>query len=388
MESRVTRRLLKDRKIAYAITDKELVIRQLGGYQAILTRESEGSLGRSLFELVPELVGSEEVIGDILNGELPRFQLEWVNRESLEGQTQYLTLVELPHTDQDGKITGLLHLVQDITETGLLEQQVAQRRNELRLLQDQLARQNLELAAANAELRRLDELKSAFVSIAAHELRTPLTSISGYAEMLMDEAAGPLTAKQLAYLESVQKSAVRLVSISDNLLDVTRIESGKVELVLKPIELPRLVKTAATDLQPLIDGKSQGLTIEARPDLPRALCDPIRCKQILDNLLSNAIKYTPEGGAISVEVTEAEETGFLQISVQDNGVGIPPEDREKLFTRFFRASTAHLTQASGAGLGLHIVKSLVDLHGGRIWFESEPEVGTTFHFTLPIADAA
>ncbi len=386
MESGIAQRVFQERKIGYAITDAELKIIQVEGNRAMLSPDLQSWLGNSLLEVVPELLGSEEVLKSILAGDLPRFQLEWVNREAPDGHTLYLTMVELPYADGDGEITGILHLVQDATETGLLEQQVTQRRNELRLLRDELARHNLELAAANAELRRLDDLKSAFVSIAAHELRTPLTSIRGFAEMLMDGSAGPLTEKQRAYLATVQESSDRLVAIADNLLDITRIESGKIELSLRPTELRQLLETAVAELRPQLEERSQTISIEADEGLPPALCDPVRCKQILDNLLMNAIKYSAEGDAISAEIGSSDEEGFLQLSVVDTGVGIPFEDQEKLFNRFFRASTATLTQASGAGLGLHIVRSLVDLHGGRIWFESEPGLGSTFHVTLPIAE--
>ena len=141
-------------------------------------------------------------------------------------------------------------MVEDVTDVVALEQQLAQRRNELRLLQSRLARQNQELAAANAELKRLDEIKSMFVSIAAHELRTPLTPIYGYVEMLLQEEMGPLTNKQCESLETVRKSVARLVTITDNLLDVSRIEAGRVELVLKPIDLGSLVDKVAAEFQP------------------------------------------------------------------------------------------------------------------------------------------
>jgi Amt family ammonium transporter len=269
---------------------------------------------------------------------------------------------------------------------GRLEQQVTQHRNELRLLRDQLAKQNLELAATNAELRRLDQLKSEFVSVAAHELRSPLTSIIGYVEILLDEDTDPLTDQQRDFLHVVQRGAHRLQSITNNLLDVTRIETGRVELWLEPTDLPALMESAASEFGPQLEAKAQRLTLRAVPGLPPALCDQVRAAQIISNLLSNANKYTPEGGLIVVSVTQAQEPGFLQVSVADNGVGISPEDAEKLFTRFFRAESARLSRATGAGLGLHITRSLVEQHGGRIWVESEPDHGSTFYVTFPIAD--
>jgi signal transduction histidine kinase len=264
---------------------------------------------------------------------------------------------------------------------------LAQQRNELRLLRDQLARQNLELAATNTELRRLDELKSSFVSIAAHELRTPLTLIRGYGEMLLDGDLGPLADKQRDCLEIIERNASRLLTITSELLDVTRIETGRVELVLKPVDLPTLLEVLATEFGPELEARVQRLTLCAPPDLPPALCDETRAAQIIANLLSNASKYTPPGGLITVRVALAEEAGFLQISVADNGVGISADDQAKLFNRFFRAESSQLGEAKGTGLGLHITRALVELHGGRIWFESELGQGSTFYVTFPLADS-
>jgi PAS domain S-box-containing protein len=377
---------MEDCRVAYAVTDRDLKVVEVSGSMDVLHRVHEDCLGRSLLELLPELVGSEAVLADILAGDLPRFELRWVNRETADGQTVYLTMVDLPYRDQTGQITGLVHVIKDFTEAGVIEQELAQRCNELRLLQDHLTRQNLELAAANAEMRRLDELKSTFVSVAAHELRTPLTSITGFVEVLLDEELGPLTGNQREYLGTVQRSAQRLLGLTNNLLDAARIDAGRIEVVLQPADLVALLETVAAECEPQLKAKAQRLTLHTRPDLPSVLCDRARAAQIIGNLLNNAVKYTPEGGLISARLALAEEQGFLQVSVMDNGVGIPAEDQPRLFDRFFRAKTALLTEANGAGLGLHITRSLVELHGGRIWFESVPHKGSTFHVTFPLAD--
>ncbi len=385
MNPTVARLILQDRRIAYFTTDRELNVVEMSGAVSILQSEQKSSLGRPLVDLVPELIGSEGVLADILAGEQDRFQLPWINRETATGEVRYLTMVDLPYRDRAGKITGLIHLVQDVTEMGQLEQKLTQHRNELRLLRDQLIQQNRELAAANAELQRLDELKSQFVSVAAHELRTPLASINGFIEMLLDEDFGPLNTEQREYLEIVQRSAGRLLFITNNLLDATRIETGRIELVLTPADLPALAETVAAEFEPQLDAKSQRLTLRAPPGLPAALCDQARTQQIVGNLLSNANKYTPHGGSITISVEPAEEEGFLQVAVTDNGVGIPDEDQQRLFDLFFRAESAHLVDAGGAGLGLFITRSLVELHGGRIWFESEVDHGSTFYVTFPVA---
>ncbi len=386
MDPSILQTVLRDRKVAYAVTDRELSVLETGGAVDALWGDQRALLGRSLCDLVPELAGSEAALADVLDGDLPRFELAWVNRPAVDGHTIYLTMVNLPHRDQDGQIVGLIHLEQDVTEEGTMQQRLIQRRNELHLLQAQLARQNMALAAANAELRRLDQVKSMFVSVAAHELRTPLAPISGYVEMLLDGDFGPLADAQRERLEVVEANVRRLMTLTSNLLDETRIETGHVELVLRPTDLRALVDVVVAEYQPQFESKAQRFTLHAAPDLPDALCDETRAAQIIANLLSNASKYTPAGGLIGIHLKPADEAGFLQVSVFDDGVGMTVEDQERLFERFFRAESAALTQASGAGLGLHITRSLVELHGGRIWFESQTGRGSTFHVTFPVVE--
>jgi signal transduction histidine kinase len=295
-------------------------------------------------------------------------------------------MVTLPMRGDGDQITGLVHVVEDVTELGALHQRLAQHRNELRLLQEELRRRNQELQAANAELERLDELKSVFVSVAAHELRTPLTSVLGYLEVLLDGDEGALTASQREYLGVIQGSAQRLQRITSELLDVTRIEAGRVELVLQPTDLRSVVEAVISEYRTQSEAKDQQLTWEFLSQLPLALCDRGRAQQIVGNLLSNAIKYTPHGGHVGVAVAQAEEAGFLKLSVTDTGVGISEHEQGKLFARFYRAQSAALAGAEGAGMGLYITRSLVELHGGRIWLESAPGKGSKFCVTLPAAD--
>lgn len=386
MDAKTTQLLLRNRKIAYVITDLNLEIVEVGGAVDVFRHsDSDSVVGRALMELVPELVGSEMVLADILAGKLPYFELAWVNREITSGQTIYLTLVDLPHRNETGAITGLIHLAQDVTEMGAIDQQLAQHRNELRLLQNQLTRQNLELAAANAKLQRVDEIKSTFISVAAHELQSPITAISGFAELLLDPVVGePLTNRQHQYLEIVLKNSYRLVEIIKELLDITRIEGEQVELILTQVDLGDLLRSITTEFKPRLAKKQQTLTLNIQPNLPLVKCDRLRTTEIVDNLISNACKYTPEQGEITVSLSAAGEDGYLQIVVADNGVGVPEEDKPQLFEKFFRAKNAVVTQATGTGLGLFIAHSLAEMQGGRIWFESELNDGSKFFVTLPV----
>lgn len=387
MTQRVAQNILHDRRIAYAITDYNLNVIEICGASNGLQTWMSSWLGRSLTEVVPELIGSEDALADILTGEAPRFQIPWVNRELPGGATTYLTMIDLPHLDDAGRIIGLVHIVQDVTEMGRMEQRLTQHRNELRLLQEEILEKNLKLEAANAELRRLDDVKSAFVFIAAHELRSPLTSISGYLEMLLDGDVGALAQKQGEYLRIIDDSAQRLLRLTKDLLDVTRIEAGRMEMTLKPTDLVRLIELVMIEQVPQLEAKSQHLSLRAPFGLPRALCDPMRAAQVIGNLLSNASKYSLSGAAIKLDVTHAGENGFLEVAVADEGVGIAEEDRQRLFEPFFRTRSAVKGGVAGTGLGLYIARSLTELNGGRLWFESTPGQGSTFHATFPVAGA-
>lgn len=278
--------ILNDRKIAYFITDRKFRVIEVGGNLQILRQGYNNALGYSLLELVPELIGNEDVLAGLLAGEIPRFELAWVNRVVENDQVAYLTMIDLPHQDASGHIGGLVHLMQDVTDLGRIQQRVIQQGNEIGLLRDELNQQSQKLAAANAELQMLDEIKSGFVSIAAHELRSPLTAITGYLELLLDDGADRLTDLQRDYLNIVRGSAQRLLSITNDLLDLTRIEAGRVELALQPTDLVALIERVAGEYIPQIEAKAQRLTLSALPDLPAALCDGSRTAQIFGNLIN------------------------------------------------------------------------------------------------------
>lgn len=382
----VARLLFQERRLAYAVTNDDARVVQIGGAVELFNSRGSEGVGASIYDLTPELIGSEHDLAEIRAGRLPRLELSWLNRDAGNDNTFYLNLINLPYHDAEGRICGVVHLMEDSTMKGELGQRLVQQRNEMRLLRDQLLQQNQRLASVNAELKRADEMKSMFVSIAAHELRSPLASVSGYLEMLLEGMFGAVSAKQEEALHVVEQSVGRLLSITSNLLDATRLEAGRVELVLVPIHLPELLRAVVAELTPQIEAKEQRLQISVAPDLPPVLCDRTRMAQVLQNLLSNACKYTNRQGEIMVEAALAAEPGFVQITVRDNGIGIAEGDQERLFSRFFRGEGAYLSGEAGAGLGLHIARALTDLHGGRIWVESEVERGSAFFVTLPIAD--
>ncbi len=228
-----------------------------------------------------------------------------------------------------------------------------------------------------------DRAKSEFISTVSHELRTPLTSIKGYVDLILLGSVGEISPMQRNFLDVVRANANRLVDLINDLLDISRIETGRIVLNPEPISVLDLLEEVLESARTEIARKSLSLELEVPPDLPLVHADRKRILQVLNNLVSNAYKYTREGGrvAISARCTD----GFVQVDVADTGVGISEEDQKKLFTRFFRADNPLADEVGGTGLGLAISKSFVEMHGGRMWVQSELNVGSTFSFTLPLA---
>ncbi len=226
-----------------------------------------------------------------------------------------------------------------------------------------------------------DRAKTEFISTVSHELRTPMTSIKGYADLMLIGAAGAINENQQRFLSVIKSNADRLSVLVNDLLDISRIESGRVKLELKPVTLESLIDSVVASLHTRIEEKKLTLHVTLpEGDLPRVYADRDRVIQILTNLVGNAYQYTPPGGLITVRAHEAGE--FVQIDVVDTGIGIAPENQPKVFERFYRVDDPNVNEFPGTGLGLAIVKSLVEMHEGRLWLESEAGVGTTFSFTL------
>jgi signal transduction histidine kinase len=241
-----------------------------------------------------------------------------------------------------------------------------------------------DLQSANERLQELDRLKSAFVSIVSHELRTPMTSIKGLVENMMDGLTGTLNKRQSFYLGRVKHNIERLTRMINDLLDLSRIEAGKMDLQLAPVNMGSLVREMVEIFQPL--AQEHCLTLHAKiiDPIPLLQADRDKLIQILTNLITNAIKFSkPSGtsGTVTMEVKQQVD-GSVSTCIQDTGPGIPLEEQETIFERFYRGHTAEI-KARGAGLGLSIAKSLVELHGGHIWVTSTPGKGSQFSFNLP-----
>lgn len=253
------------------------------------------------------------------------------------------------------------------------------------------------IAISNAQLysevQRANLAKSDFVSFVAHELKNPMTSIKGYTELLAGGAVGQINEMQTNFLHTIKSNVERMSTLVSDLNDNSKIEAGRLRLEYKATSAADLVDEVVRTMKRQIEDRKQTLELVIPEKLPPMWADRIRVGQVLTNLLSNAYKYTPEGGALQVGVEETENRWDLDgaprvihLWVKDDGIGMALEDQQKMFQKFFRSEDPKAREAPGTGLGLNITKSLVEMQGGKIWFESEFRKGTTFHFTIPVAE--
>ncbi|MFQ3663647.1 MAG: ATP-binding protein, partial [Chloroflexaceae bacterium] len=275
-------------------------------------------------------------------------------RVHLMHPAQDLQILSVPTYDSQRRVTGRLWAISDVTREGEAER-----------------------------------LKNEFVSIVSHELRTPLTSILGYTELLLNREFTADERRQ--FISTVYVEASRLSHLVEDLLNFSRLEAGKVRLNQWLTSLYGIVTELTTQLHTQLE--RHRLLFNVAPDLPPVFIDRDKVKQIIFNLLTNAIKYSPQGGEISIEIREAQDEElpgdhppgrFVVVAVHDQGIGIAPEDLSRIWERFYRVDNTNTRRIGGTGLGLSITRALVELHGGRIWAESELGQGSSFFFTLPV----
>jgi two-component system phosphate regulon sensor histidine kinase PhoR len=230
--------------------------------------------------------------------------------------------------------------------------------------------------------REVEQLKDEFFSTISHDLRTPLFSIHGFAQIMLEEGDNLDEATRGEFLATIQRQALQLSEMVSNLLDLSKFDEGRFELEKQPVAVADLIHQTILKLQGFAHQEKIKLVSDVSPTLPLVEADRERLEQVLTNLIGNAIKFSEAEGQVLIKAAKV--TGEIQIEVQDHGIGIPPEDLEQIFSRFYQSESGNKRSKAGSGLGLHIAKKIVEAHGGKIWAESEVGQGSTFQFTLPL----
>jgi signal transduction histidine kinase len=251
----------------------------------------------------------------------------------------------------------------------------------------ELQDKNRQLEESFGKLKELDRLKSNFLATMSHELRTPLTSVIGYSEMMLEGLGGPLTGEQREYLGIIMEKGENLLQLITSILDITKIEAGRVRLVMSEVEMGQLVRDAVSTVLPHARKKGLTLHCEQAADMAKVLCDREKVRQCLINLVSNAVKFTPSGGTVTVGASELSGER-VALFVADTGIGIPAEHLQKVWDVFYQVDGSSTREYGGAGLGLAIVKSFVEAHGGEVQVRSTPDTGSTFTMVFPRRGAA
>jgi signal transduction histidine kinase len=239
-----------------------------------------------------------------------------------------------------------------------------------------------EIADKSRQLEAASRHKSEFLANMSHELRTPLNAIIGFSEVLLERMFGELSDKQDEYLRDIHASGQHLLSLINDILDLSKIEAGRMELELADFHLPEALDSALTLVRERAGRRGIALHLSADGRVGRVRADERKIRQVVLNLLSNAIKFTPEGGRVEVQATPGD--GFVEVSIRDTGVGIAPEDQEAVFEEFRQVGTDYARKHEGTGLGLALARKFVELHGGKIWVKSQVGQGSTFTFTIPV----
>ncbi len=249
-------------------------------------------------------------------------------------------------------------------------------------LEEKVKQRTQELAVARDDAVEANKSKSEFVSVVSHELKLPMTSIKGYSDLMLSGATGQLSEGQISFLTTIRNNVNRMATLVSDLTEISRIESGNLRIEPRAVPVWDAIDEVVALTKTQVAEKNQTLTVDIPHELPKSWCDRNRFVQIITNLVSNANKYSPEGARILVQAVRVGD--MIQIKVQDNGYGMTLEDQQSMFNKFFRSGDEKVREAPGTGLGLSITKNLIELQGGKIWFESEFRKGTTFYFTVPV----
>ncbi len=348
---------LRKFQLAVEHASDQIIITDTEGIIIYANRSSESISGFKAEEVVGKKAGTKELWGGLMEKEFYEKMWHTISVEKLifngdlknkrkGGQEYDASLSVSPILNENGDVIFFVGIERDITKA-----------------------------------KEVDRAKSEFVSLASHQLRTPLSSISWFTEMLLNQDAGKINDTQKEYLEEIYKGNKRMVALVNSLLNVSRIELGTFEVDPEPTNIIEIAQDIIKELEPEI--KERQIEIFEKYDqLPRLMLDPKLTRIILQNFITNAVKYTPGKGKVTITIRR--DTESLLISVTDTGFGIPQEQQDKIFSKLFRADNVKALDTEGNGLGLYIVKSIVEQSNGKIWFESKEGEGSTFYVSLPM----
>ncbi|MEO0114506.1 MAG: ATP-binding protein [candidate division WOR-3 bacterium] len=309
--------------------------------------------------------------------------------KTANGDVRYLEITVTPLKDESGNLTSFIGVLNDLTEIRKVQSELELLNQELIGQREKLLATATQLEKANAELVKLSEAKSEFISAVSHELRTPLTAIMEGISLVEDGSLGPINSDQKRFLILTKNNAKRLADLINDLLDLSKIEAGRYELTPQKLDLTKAVRELAQNLGPLVTEKGLTLRLELPNQLPKVFADERSLFRILMNLLSNAVKFTPPGGQITIQAEARcvpNKNEEVVVSVIDTGIGIPKEQQDKLFVKFQQITRPGETRPTGTGLGLALTKELVLMNQGKIWVESDEGKGSKFSFSLPVYD--
>ena len=298
-----------------------------------------------------------------------------------EGAVDYLSKPLDPEVTR-AKVSAQLKIQKQKKE--LVEKNISLEKAELRISQLNLELQKnlVELETSKQQVEHASRLKSEFISTMSHELRTPLNAIIGFSELLVDKKAGQINPKQEEYLGDILRSGNHLLRLINDILDLSKIEAGKLEILLEPCGVKEVIEEVCSVIKTLADAKDITIAVLIAPQVGEIQADRIKLKQVLYNLLSNAIKFTNRSGKVEIEVRRGGKDGVV-IKIKDNGIGINPEGIRKLFSPFLQLDGGASEKQRGTGLGLMLTRKFIELHGGSILVDSEVGKGTVFTVLLP-----
>ncbi|MEM5800622.1 MAG: ATP-binding protein [Candidatus Aenigmatarchaeota archaeon] len=358
--------LLTTSSLVYSFLVAKSILDPISKFEEATTRIAEGEFGLTIE------VKSKDELGKLALhfNEMSKKLLEF--KRKIESHQKELEKTVRERTKE------LNEKVKELTETKIALMNMMEDLNETN---KKLLEAQKKLKKSYMELKKLDVEKDRFISIAAHELKTPMTAISGFAQLLKDEEIIKDKEKRLRYLKIIEDEIKRLSALITDILDLSRIDLGTIKVFVEEVNINEILNDVKNEMIELAKEKSLYLNVEVEKGISNVLTDREKLKRILLNLVSNSIKYTEKGG---ITIKAEKEGDEIKFSVSDTGIGIPKEHFNKIFTRFFQVSSPYTRKAKGSGLGLSICKELVELLGGRIWFDSEVGKGTTFYFTLPL----